>query len=141
MKKIYYRKSDGFICHRYPTDIAQEDAFIEVDDDAERQTYSVPFGKHWAVIDGKLEVVDNTEFQKTEAYKRNTIANEVAQCQSYLDSTDYVVAKLNEARLDEDQTEYQSRYAQYKDVLAKRKESRARINELEAEVESIQKEE
>ena len=134
MEKIYYRKSDGFICHRYPTDITQEDSFIEVDDDVVEKTYSVPFGKHWAVINGKLEVVDNTWFQNTEIYKKYTTANKIAQYQSYLDSTDYVISKLSELKL-EDEQEYEKAMEEYKDVLAKRKEARAKINELEAVIE------
>lgn len=56
--------------------------------------------------------------------------NEVQSLKEYLMKTDYVISKLNELRL-EDETTYQIEAEKYKDVLAKRKEARARINERE----------
>ena len=56
--------------------------------------------------------------------------NEVQSLKEYLMKTDYVVSKLNELRL-EDDIEYQEALVKYKDVLTKRKEARAKINELE----------
>ena len=52
-------------------------------------------------------------------------------CKNYLDSTDYVIAKLNELKL-EDEAEFEKAKIEYKDILAKRKEARAKINQLEA---------
>lgn len=57
-------------------------------------------------------------------------ANQIASYKNYLSSTDYVIAKLNELKL-EDETEFEKAKAEYKEVLAKRKEARAKINELE----------
>ena len=56
---------------------------------------------------------------------------EIETLKSYLDSTDYVIAKLNELKL-EDEAEFEKAKIEYKDILAKRKEARARINKLEA---------
>ena len=56
--------------------------------------------------------------------------NEVQSLKEYLMKTDYVISKLNELRL-EDETTYQIEAEKYKDVLAKRKEARARINALQ----------
>ena len=55
---------------------------------------------------------------------------EIATLKSYLDSTDYVIAKLNELKL-EDEAEFEKAKEEYKEVLAKRKEARNKINELE----------
>lgn len=57
-------------------------------------------------------------------------ANQIASCKNYLSSTDYVIAKLNELKL-EDDGGFEKAKAEYKEVLAKRKEARAKINELE----------
>lgn len=57
-------------------------------------------------------------------------ANQIASCKNYLSSTDYVISKLNELKL-EDEEEYEKAKEEYKEVLAKRKEARAKINELE----------
>ena len=56
--------------------------------------------------------------------------NEVQSLKEYLMKTDYVISKLNELRL-EDETTYQIEAEKYIDVLAKRKEARARINALQ----------
>ena len=56
---------------------------------------------------------------------------EIETLKSYLDSTDYVIAKLNELKL-EDEAEFAKAKIEYKDILAKRKEVRAKINQLEA---------
>lgn len=61
--------------------------------------------------------------------------DEIRSLKEYLTSTDYVVSKLNELKLEDDETEYVKSKADYADVLKKRKEARARINELEAETE------
>ena len=61
--------------------------------------------------------------------------DEIRSLKEYLTSTDYVVSKLNELKLEDDETEYVKSKADYADVLKKRKEARARINALEAETE------
>lgn len=58
--------------------------------------------------------------------------NEINTLKAYLSDTDYVISKLNELKL-EDDGEYESARKEYSDVLAKRKEARKRINELEAQ--------
>jgi hypothetical protein len=56
-------------------------------------------------------------------------ANQIASCKDYLSSTDYVISKLNELKL-EDDGEFEKAKEEYKEVLAKRKEARERINKL-----------
>lgn len=61
--------------------------------------------------------------------EKNLKADEINELKSYLASTDYVIAKLNELKL-EDEAEYEKARAEYADVLIRRKQSRTRINEL-----------
>lgn len=130
--KIYYQKSTGFICNRYPYDYEPENEsdFIEMTMEEAEPTYQCPYGKIWAIKDGKPVLIDDEQVVNTEEYKAEVKANEIASLKQYLSDTDYVVSKLNELKL-EDETEYEAERAKYSDVLKKRKEARARINELE----------
>jgi len=126
MTRIYYRKKDGFLCNRYPTDIQEKEAYIDVEDDEAEKTYSVELGKHWAVKKGKLVLAD----YESEEFLEHEKANQIAELKGYLLNTDYVISKLNELKL-EDEAEYETAREEYADVLKKRKEARAKINEME----------
>ena len=132
MKKVYYDKETGYLCNRYPKDIKQtnDTPFIEVDDELEKQTYAVEYGKFWKVVDGLLVIGDDVETQATQEYKDLVRYNEINEYQQYLNDTDYVITKLNEAKL-EDENLFNSLKEKYAEVLIKRKEARAKINELE----------
>ena len=132
MKKVYYDKKTGYLCNRYPKDIEKTDdsPFIEVEDDIEEQTYAVEYGKFWKVVDGSLVIADDIETQATQEYKDLVRSNEINEYQQYLNDTDYVITKLNEAKI-EDENLFNSLKEKYAEVLTKRKEARAKINELE----------
>ena len=134
MKKIYYDKKTGYLCNRYPKDIEKTDdsPFIEVEDDIEKQTYAVEYGKFWKVVDGSLVIGDDVETQATQEYKDLVRSNKINEYQQYLNDTDYVITKLNEAKI-EDEDLFNSLKEKYAEVLTKRKEARAKINELEAQ--------
>ena len=127
MERIYYNKITGLLCNRYPTDIMidENSTYIEVSEEIANTTYVCPCGKHWAVIDNTLQQVD----YETEESKQLKIDNEIAKYKDYLSSTDYVISKLNELKL-EDDGEFEKAKEEYKEVLAKRKEARERINKL-----------
>lgn len=127
MERIYYNKITGLLCNRYPTDIKidENSAYIEVSEEIANTTYVCPCGRHWAVIDNTLKQVD----YETEESKQLKIDNEIAKYKDYLSSTDYVISKLNELKL-EDDGEFEKAKEEYKEVLAKRKEARERINKL-----------
>lgn len=127
MERIYYNKITGLLCNRYPTDIKRDEnsSYIEVSEEIANRTYVCPCGKHWAVIDNTLQQVD----YETEESKQLKINNEIAKYKDYLSSTDYVISKLNELKL-EDDGEFEKAKEEYKEVLAKRKEARERINKL-----------
>ena len=133
MKKIFYDKKTGYLCNRYPKDIEKTDdsPFIEVEDEIEEQTYAVEYGKFWKVVDGSLVIADDIETQATQEYKDLVRSNEINEYQQYLNDTDYVITKLNEAKI-EDEELFNLLKEKYAEVLTKRKEARAKINELEA---------
>jgi len=130
--KLYYDTETGYLCNRYPNDIAQKEdsSYIEVEDEVAETTFCCDYGKVWAVVDGELKLIDDTKLQATDEYKRIVKENEIYILKQYLSSTDYVIAKLQEAQL-EDEEEYASLKEEYAEVLTKRKEARARIRELE----------
>lgn len=132
MKKVYYDKKTGYLCNRYPKDIEKTDdsPFIEVEDDIEEQTYAVEYGKFWKVVDGSLVIGDDIETQATQEYKDLFRSSEINKYRQYLNDTDYVISKLNEAKI-EDEVLFNSLKEEYAEVLTKRKEARAKINELE----------
>ena len=132
MKRIYYDKETGYLCNRYPKDIEKTDdsPFIEVEDELEDQTYCAEYGKAWKVINGSLVMADDIETQETQEYKDFIKRNEINEYKQYLAQTDYVISKLNEAKI-EDETLFESLKVKYADILNKRKEARAKINELE----------
>lgn len=92
----------------------------------EWQKYSChPTYSYFIYENGKIsEKINESEKQKVEK------ASQIMSYKSYLDSTDYVISKLNELKL-EDEEEYEKAKEEYNDVLAKRKEARSKINELE----------
>lgn len=140
MNKIYYDKETGYLCNRYPKDIKKTDTspFIEVDDKDYEETFACPYGLFWAVKDGALKLVDDVETQATEEYKTMVLNNEITELQQYLADTDYIITKLNEAKL-EDDAEFEVMKAQYSEQLSKRKEARSKINELKKQLEEINK--
>ena len=130
--KIYYDKETGYLCNRYPKDIEVKDdkPFIEVDEEEVNKTYCVVHGKFWAVKNGELCIVDDLEVINSNEYKNMLKEQEIDSLKQYLSDTDYVITKLNEAKI-EDEELFNSLKAEYSDILAKRKEARIRINELE----------
>lgn len=140
MNKIYYDKETGYLCNRYPKDIEKTDEspFIEVDDKDYEETFTCPYGLFWAVKDGALKLVDDVETKATKEYKTMVLNNEITELQKYLTGTDYIITKLNEAKL-EDDAEFEAMKDQYLEQLTNRKEARSKINELQKQLEEINK--
>lgn len=130
MKKIFFDKSTMAVSGRYPHFYTANDSdFLDVDDETYEKTFSCEYGKMWAVQDGKPVLVDDVEVQNSDEYKQYVKNNQICEYRAYLDSTDYVIAKLNELKLEDDR-EFEKAKEEYKEVLAKRKEARERINKL-----------
>ena len=134
--KLYYDKDTGYLCDRYPTNISHDEntPYIELDISIDEQmklyesTFCVPCGKIWAVIDGKLKIVDNDEEQNSKEYKATQIENQINALKSNLTNTDYLAIKYSEGELSEDE---------FKPVRQKRKEWRDEIAKLEKEKNSL----
>ena len=111
---------------------------VNMDDGKEQIDYH-----GWSLMDDELFDIgfDGCYYLKTflaspnkvylERKKKFESNQEIETLKSYLDSTDYVVAKLNELKL-EDEVEFEKAKIEYKDILTKRKEAREKINQLEA---------
>ena len=132
MVKIHYNKN-GDVCNRYPNNypIDDENRYIEVSEEDEERTLGAPLGMKWHIDNGVLVLVDDQEMKNSEEYKQMIKENQLAELKQYLAETDYVITKLNEAKL-EDEEEFNSLKLQYANILEKRKETRTKINELEA---------
>lgn len=92
------------------------------------------YGKMWRydIQTHETTYEDDLELQATDEYKAYARKNKISEDKKYLSDTDYVIAKLNELKL-EDEAEYEAERAKYSDVLKKRKQCRNEINELEKE--------
>lgn len=136
--KIHYQKETGIVCERYPKDVPITDDCLEMEitDDKYQQTLQCDYGRIWAVKDDSLVVIDDEEIINSTEYKKYLLNAQLMQYKSYLSDTDYVISKLNELKL-EDEDEYETEKANYADVLVKRKEARKKINELEEELEKL----
>lgn len=131
MKKLYYDKENLAVSERYPHFYPKDDeTFVNVEEPVFNKTLSCPYGKIWIVKNGEPVIVDDVEVQNSDEYKQYVKNNQICEYRAYLDSTDYVISKLNELKL-EDDGEFEKAKEEYKEVLAKRKEARNKINELE----------
>lgn len=91
---------------------------------------SCSYGYMKAYIDGKIVEIEDPEVVNTTEYQNTFKEQEIDELKKYLSDTDYVITKLNEAKI-EDENLFNSLKTEYSDILAKRKEARVRINELE----------
>lgn len=135
---IYYRLSDGYLCDRYPLDIFSKDLaenekgiYVCSTQDEYEETLSVDYGYTWAVIDNKLQVVPNIVLQATDEYQRYLAEGQYGTALHFLEDTDFIVAKINELTIEDDADGAAELKQKYADQIAKRKEYRKLINELE----------
>jgi hypothetical protein len=134
--KLYYDSATGYLCNRYPKDISvgENTPYIEVSEEEAEQTYACEIGKFWAVVSGKLQLVDDKEYLATDEYKRENIETQILKKQEYLNNTDYIIVKINEARIDDDLELEQELKTKYATELATRKQYRQDINDLEEQL-------
>lgn len=137
MKKLYYDKDTGFVSERYPHNYKKDESvFVEVEDDLYNRTFSVDTGYIWKVENGVPVIVEDTDENEKRELKRLKLNNLLCDYEQYLADTDYIITKLNEAKL-EDDAEFEVMKAQYSEQLSKRKEARSKINELQQEIASL----
>lgn len=116
---MYYRKefNNGYTVMEH-----ESEGYTEMDDSQFVQGYMGLFYKK--------DYIDSDEYNEYVNIHYN-YPHEIQQCHLYLAQTDYVVTKLSELKLDDIET-YEAEHEKYAEILEKRKESRARIRELEA---------
>ena len=135
-KKFYYDENTGVIevTPFYNEEEEKNLPYIELTfEEWERELATCSYGFRKAYRDGKIIEVADEEVQASERYKSFQKEIEITNLKNYLSETDYIITKLNEAKI-EDENEFRILKIKYSDVIAKRKEARERIKALEQEL-------
>lgn len=109
----------------------QEKPYIELTfEEWQEKLSTCSYGYMKAYIDNEIVEIEDLEVINTTEYQNILKEQEVNELKRYLSDTDYVITKLNEAKIEDDKL-FNSLKTEYSDILTKRKEARVRINELE----------
>lgn len=130
-KKFYIRDNGELIFIPFydePTEIT--DNYILLSLEEWEANSNLEWGKKRIVENGEIKYVEDESVTSTLEYIKFKTENEIYGYEQYLSDTDYIITKLNEAKLEEDGN-YELLKVQYADQLEKRKEARAKINELQ----------
>ena len=132
-KKFYYNPTTYEIERRaFYDEVEDKDLpFIELTfEEWEEKLSSLSYGYKKVYLNGEIQEVLDENVINTIEYKNIQKEWEIKKLKRYLSDTDYVITKLNEAKIEDDEL-FNSLKTEYSDILAKRKEARVRINELE----------
>ncbi|MDY5929860.1 MAG: hypothetical protein SPJ27_07490 [Candidatus Onthovivens sp.] len=132
-KKFYYNPTTYEIERRaFYDEIEDKDLpFIELTfEEWEEKLSSLSYGYKKVYLNGEIQEVLDEKVINTIEYKNTQKEWEIKKLKRYLNDTDYIITKLNEAKIEGDEL-FDSLKEQYVEVLIKRKEARNRINELE----------
>lgn len=132
-KKFYYDEITKTIeiTPFYDEQIEKDSPYIELTfEEWKKQLSQCKYGYRKAFINNEIVEVEDEEVMNSDEYKEFMKDIEIDQLKQYLNETDYVIAKLNEAKI-EDEELFNSLKLEYADILTKRKEARTKINELE----------
>lgn len=132
-KKFYYNPTTYEIERRaFYDEVEDKDLpFIELTfEEWEEKLSSLSYGYKKVYLNGEIQEVLDEKVINTIEYKNIQKEWEIKKLKRYLSDTDYIITKLNEAKI-EDEELFNSLKTEYSDILTKRKEARARINELE----------
>lgn len=132
-KKFYYNPTTYEIERRaFYDEVEDKDLpFIELTfEEWEEKLSSLSYGYKKVYLNGEIKEVLDEKVINTIEYKNTQKKWEIKKLKRYLNDTDYVITKLNEAKI-EDEELFNSLKIEYNEVLTKRKEARKRINELE----------
>ena len=132
-KKFYYNPTTYEIERRaFYDEVEDKDLpFIELTfEEWEEKLSSLSYGYKKVYLNGEIQEVLDEKVINTIEYKNIQKEWEIKKLKRYLSDTDYVITKLNEAKI-EDENLFNSLKTEYADILTKRKEARVRINELE----------
>ena len=139
-KKFYYDENTGVIevTPFYDEEKEKNLPYIELTyEEWERELATCSYGFKKAYRDGKIIEVADEEVQASEEYQKNIKEIEVSELKNYLSETDYIITKLNEAKIEDDAL-FEELKTKYADVITKRKEARERINTLEQELSQLE---
>ena len=104
--------------------------FIELNfEEWQEKLSDCTYGNKKVYKDGEIIEVEDERTKSSKEYKELQTLIEIQRCKEYLASTDYVISKLNEAKI-ESEEEYQNLKEKYQETLVKRAEARKKINEL-----------
>ena len=132
-KKFYYNPTTYEIERRaFYDEVEDKDLpFIELTfEEWEEKLSSLSYGYKKVYLNGEIQEVLDENVINTIEYKNIQKEWEIKKLKRYLSDTDYIITKLNEAKI-EDENLFNSLKTEYSDILTKRKEARVRINELE----------
>lgn len=132
-KKFYYNPTTYEIERRaFYDEVKDKDLpFIELTfEEWEEKLSSLSYGYKKVYLNGEIQEVLDEKVINTIEYKNTQKEWEIKKLKRYLTDTDYIITKLNEAKI-EDEELFNSLKIEYNEVLTKRKEARKRINELE----------
>ena len=131
-KKIFFINEEGVI-EVTPFFDKQEKKygdFIELTfEEWQEKLSDCTYGNKKVYKDGEIIEVEDERTKSSKEYKELQTLIEIQRWKEYLASTDYVISKLNEAKI-ESEEEYQNLKEKYQETLVKRAEARKRINEL-----------
>ena len=132
-KKFYYNPTTYEIERRaFYDEVEDKDLpFIELTfEEWEEKLSSLSYGYKKVYLNGEIQEVLDEKIINTIEYKNIQKEWEIKKLKRYLSDTDYIITKLNEAKI-EDENLFNSLKTEYSDILTKRKAARVRINELE----------
>ena len=135
-KKRFYYLEDGTIkVTPFNDELVEEDLpFIELTFEEWEKNLSIcKYGFKKAYINNEIVEVEDKELQASEEYKSLQKEIEITELKNYLAETDYIITKLNEAKIEDDSL-FEELKTKYADVITKRKEARERIKTLEQEL-------
>lgn len=131
-KKKFFINEEGVIevTPFFDKQVKKYGDFIELTfEEWQEKLSNCTYGNKKVYKDGEIIEVEDERTKSSKEYKELQKLIEIQQCKEYLASTDYVISKLNEAKI-ESEEEYQNLKEKYQETLVKRAEARKRINEL-----------
>ena len=131
-KKKFYINEGGVIevTPFFDKQVKKNQEYIELTFEEWQEKLSTStYGFKKVYKDGEIIEVEDENIRNSEEYKEIQKLIEIQRYKDYLASTDYVISKLNEAKI-ESEEEYQNLKEKYQETLVKRAEARKRINEL-----------
>ena len=131
-KKKFYIDKEGVIevTPFFDKQVKKNQEYIELTFEEWQEKLSTStYGFKKVYKDGEIIEVEDENIRNSEEYKEIQRLIEIQKCKDYLSSTDYVISKLNESKIESEEG-YQNLKEKYQETLVKRAEARKRINEL-----------